>query len=838
VDPEFEAEFLGGGTITLSYWNNQLWAKGRQRVVIKSDGDVTLQGGAAAAPNIYSIPHGGTLTLNITGVGNDLVVGDYAILNAAYGEIAALSSIDNNAANAKAFVKDEATKSLLTSTGAGKDGIKWDGVTPLTSDVYISGWKVNPDLLDNVNTVYVENAGISGDVNLTNKKLNVLGALVAENTASITKGTAVIPKLDLNGKSVTVAGFDNTTEITSGASTAELIIPAGAFAPKINVQSGKDIRLGVSITDVNIDNLHGVGTLVIPGNVTTATIAGTGNISFAAPQSLTLGAFDFSAFTGSTTFTGPVTFTDGTTAFDGPVKFSGAVTLDEAVAFNDPATFASLVVNHHTVTFGGKTDISSLTPGPDLGNTLTIEGAGDVVIKSAFSRGEITSLTRNDGSISFPWFSSPASLTEDFNISGDGAVTIATKPALPEDLVNPAVTRDLVYNGTGSLTLAAGANISKDQAIRVNTGTLVVPAGQSVVIGTGYTLPTNGPTLPAGTYSGPFEITDSPGTTFFNSTVVFRDPATLSHGKFNGNTTFANTVTFNDNGVEFVGNVTFNDHVTITDGKRITASGNVTLYAGKEIRTISALVITPLVKATGGNAVLKAGVAAITFVADDVNDTLTIGAAATLSSGELVVSPNALFSLANPLTLASGSKLTLDHDASLAGVGGVIAGHTTITQAWKAGPTASVSFEPNKISGTSAALIGSNLASTISLNPLGAINTNTALEINGVDIQLKDNGKVDAHTGAATAAITLSGGARISGLFGTAALVDGADVVATGKYQFAAPVNLGVVDGFAGANPGNYLYQRVSDSNATLTLQAGNRTLEIDNTTPATANGL
>jgi hypothetical protein len=688
-----EAELTVDSAITLnpSNWNNYLWPNGRERVIINAA--VTLAKGAAGAINTYTVPEGKTLIITNT---NYLILDEYTVFNGIDGEIIALvaDAINNETyPNVMAFLKEASPGTLRNTTT--KAGYKWETppTAPPDGNVYISGWKIDPALLsdDPTKMVYVDNAGIAGDADLSGKQLTVLGTLVAEGAVTnFNEGTTTISRFDLNGKQVTLAGDGaGIGEITSNAATARLTIPVvatiGTLAAPINVQSDKEIYLNVAGapgSNLVIDSVRGPGTLVVASTVKQATISGSGNVNFAASQGLTFNTGVGNGFnnTGLTTFDGPVTFDTGAgpNTFAGPVRFTSAVTLESgATTFQKAATFSSLTLaDAVTPTFNGATTITALTAptNPLGGGTLEILGDGDVSINS-FNRGTIISLERTDGagaaigSISFPWFSPAASLTDDFTLLGDGNITLTTAPLLPSA---PGEEKNLIYDGSGILTLNAGANIGRADVIQVTGGgTIKVPVGKNILIGEAGSLPFTGTypiTLAAGTYNGPLSVKANSAlgddTTVFDGETIFRARATglpiaqLPYGAFNGNVTFDGPIAFTDAAADIItfgGNVIFKDSTNVDVNKIFTVGKDITLYAGKAIEVAG----VPVIKAEGNSLVLSAKGAEFTATAN----TITVDEAdITLSSGELVVVAANKFALAaaRTLTLNPGTKLSID----------------------------------------------------------------------------------------------------------------------------------------------------------------------------------
>jgi hypothetical protein len=679
-----ELEITGSITLSPSNWDSYFWPEGRESVVIREGAVVTLAGGTAPAFNMYTIPYGKSLIIEYNAGDAGVTVSANAVLNGTVGEIiGATNTIDGGGI---VFLQGP---SAAVKAGT-VSGSKWDEppLAPPDGPVYISGWKIDPDLLDDTtpaNRVYVENAIVSGDVDLSGKYLTVLGTLIAE--AAVTSfnadATPVIPKFDLNGKQVTIAAIAAGTEITSGAGTAHLTIPATALGATINVQNGKDIYLNVAGapgSDLDLARVDGAGTLVVASTVKQATITGgSGNVRFVASQGLTFNTAVANTFgnTGLTTFDGPVTFDIGATpTFSGPVRFISTVTLNAfGSVFQKAATFSNLVlpvdITLTSATFNGATTITALSaPAEPIGGILRVEGTGSVSINS-FNRGGVTNLTKNgDGTLSFPWFTPAASLTDHFTLAGNGNIILTTAPLLPTPLTPPEA-KNLRYSGTGTLTLNAGANIGRADAIQVtNTGHLKVPAGQNIVIGTEGALPfTTGPgiTLSAGKYNGPFDITNTTAT--FDGDVVFgllpvTDPPTIAeipYGTFKGTASFDAPIAFTGtagNVITFDGNVIFKDSVNMDVDKIFTAAKDATLYAGKAIEVAGA----PVFKAEGGSLVLAAGGARFTAAASKI----TVNKDITLKSGELVVVKNTELALtateAPTLTLNSNAKITLEPD--------------------------------------------------------------------------------------------------------------------------------------------------------------------------------
>jgi hypothetical protein len=690
-----EAELTVNSAITLnpSNWNNYLWPNGRERVII--DAAVTLAKGAAGAINTYTVPEGKTLIITNT---NYLILDEYTVFNGIDGEIIALAdnAINNETyGNVMAFLKEASPGTLRNTTT--KAGYKWETppTAPPDGNVYISGWKIDPALLseDADKKVYVENAGIAGDADLTGKQLAVLGTLVAEGVVTnFNEGTTTISRFDLNGKQVTLATDGaGIGEITSTAATARLTIPVvltvGTLTAPINVQASKEIYLNVAGapgSNLVVTEVKGPGTLVVASTVKQATITGSGNVNFAASQGLTFNGGLANTFnnTGLTTFDGPVTFDTGAGAnnFAGPVRFTSAVTIESGpTTFNKAATFSSLTLADAVVpTFHGATTITALTAptNPLGGGTLEIAGNGDVSINT-FNRGTIVSLQRTDtaggaiGSISFPWFSPPAGLTDDFTLTGDGNITLTTAPLLPSA---PGEEKNLIYSGTGTLTLDAGVNIGRADVIQViGGGAIKVPTGKNILIGESGSLSFTGTypiTLAAGTYNGPLSVkanavpNPNPITTVFDGETIFRARATglpvaqVPYGAFNGNVTFDGPIAFTDNAgdvIAFGGNVIFKDSVNITAAKVFTVAKDITLYAGKALEVAG----VPVVKAEGSSTVLSAKGASFTAAAKKI----TVAAAdITLSVGELIVAADTEFALdaARTLTLNPGAKLSLN----------------------------------------------------------------------------------------------------------------------------------------------------------------------------------
>jgi prolyl-tRNA editing enzyme YbaK/EbsC (Cys-tRNA(Pro) deacylase) len=296
----------------------------------------------------------------------------------------------------------------------------------------------------------------------------------------------------------------------------------------------------------------------------------------------------------------------------------------------------------------------------------------------------------------------------------------------------------------------------------------------------------------------------------------------------------------------FEGDVIFKDNVNITAAQKFTAAKNITLYKDKAIQVGGNSVIV----ANEGNLVLVAAPIAPALLAADfaaTADMITVGAAnITINSGNLQVPASRTLSINTvKATLGSSSKITLSANAGLSGTGKVIAGNTAITN-W-AVTTAPIVIEPNKISASTAAVLVGDTGSLIELNPADptSINTNTALEISNVDVQLVTGGSVVANSGAtATATITLSENARISGLLGTGSGSNDIVVGETGvdsPYEFATQTNLEVVDGVGGASGSNYLHQKdaaVGSATLGITGNGGSQTIPIDNVLPASAYGL
>jgi hypothetical protein len=599
IDPLYEADYTG--TINQAYWDNFLWAKGRQTVILNTASSVDL-----VAPNgNFIIPHGGTFIVQGGGLKIG-AAGGAATLNAAYGTLVVSGTITNDHADSMVFLEDAAAAVV---TG-GKVGYKWDGITPvdsLGSLLYISGWKVDAALLStDVNKmVYVENAVISGDVNLDGKRLTIQGKGTLTAEAAVTSlnlgetPTVMISKLDLNGKAVTLTyPGTNITEITSGTATAVLTIPSTglAAATEINVQAGKDIRVNIADggTTLTTGIVKGSGAIVVATPVTKVDIAANsaGNVRFADPQGMTIDTASNFRNTGLTTFDGPVTLNIGGLEFAGSTKFNGAVTLKQDATFKKDAAFVSLALDDGiTPTFDGVTTIGALTAPaalelPALLGPLVIAGTGEVFVNT-FNRGGILTLTKTGGSLNLPWFSSVASLTGDFTLGGTGSIALTTKPLLPEPPASPPnQTRRLIYNGDGAtLTLKAGASITRKEDLTINNGKLIVPVGQKLLIGEKGAVKfavDGGLTLAAGSYDGPLDIVAAEAN--FNGEIIVRSPNAefLAGTAFNGNATFEGPVVFKDN-VPFSGDVIFKDTVFIAADKTITAKKDLTLYPGKGI---------------------------------------------------------------------------------------------------------------------------------------------------------------------------------------------------------------------------------------------------------------
>jgi hypothetical protein len=306
-----------------------------------------------------------------------------------------------------------------------------------------------------------------------------------------------------------------------------------------------------------------------------------------------------------------------------------------------------------------------------------------------------------------------------------------------------------------------------------------------------------------------------------------------------GPITFGNTAVFGGM-VYFADSVTFKDDVTIADTKTILVAPtkSVTLYPGKSIINDDDpdTPDTPLLIAGAGdnNLVLNNSTGSTAYIT--ASGKMLILDNAVVTGGNLVVAPEVTFNLASALNLASGSKLTLSPAAVLTGAG-IVADTTTISGGWKA-ETQPVVFEPNKISGAGGVLISNSTTSFITLAP--TVDVPIALEISGVEVRLVEGdynyGIVQAVSGTTqTATLTLSGGAKISGLQG----FDGdssVPITKAGIYAYAEPDNLEAVNGDLTDLTKNYLRQQAA-GDAKLTVDAGRYTEIIGRSSWATTDG-
>ncbi|WP_010262779.1 hypothetical protein [Treponema primitia] len=403
------------GTIGYDWWE-YLWKKtGKKTLILK--GNVTL-----AANTSYNVPVGGTLKFDDTAAVT-LNLAANIVLNAAHSDIILTPNVTftGGAATEYIFVKDDATRALLaglaTVGAAGVNvGAAWDGKTKLsevsTTDLYIQSWTIDTTLLDdNTKNVYIGSATVAGDLDLTAATVRFSslvvqgdpvdpttpnGVLTAKNNFTYTGvAAATIPTLDLNGKAVTLANAvglpskitSTTTGGTLGGATTG-ILSVGT----VEIAAGKDITLASSVTNLNLNNGNGAGTLIVPGNVTAATVtAGTANVSFTRDAGVTLGTATFGT-TGSVNFAGPVKTTGAATfagdaTFNGVSEFGNTVTLGGATAFN-----ADVFINNGSAVTGTVAKAITLKAtkaikihdpaavDPDTDITLVKAGAANLVL--------------------------------------------------------------------------------------------------------------------------------------------------------------------------------------------------------------------------------------------------------------------------------------------------------------------------------------------------------------------------------------------------------------------------------------------------------------------------
>lgn len=420
-------------------------------------GPITV--GLASSTNSFQVTSG---TLTVTGLANDVIVGDGAT---AHGNSMVVTG--------GSFSSQAAL--VIGKSGTGNSFVATSGAQVSNANVRFG---LNAGSVGNTGTV----SGAGTVWTITNK-LRV-GSDGNDNTLAITGGGVVNVSSDVfvggtsvgssvSGNTITVTGSGSTLSIASG--TADLVVAYGTGTANV-VTVADSGTLAVSSVKLGPAGTLQVGIGGAPGFVTPAA---TIDAAFGGGQVVfdhTAGGYTFAnPITGSTRVTQRgtgKTILSGSSSYTGPTDVASG-TLALAAASNNIAS--SGTINVAAASF---LDVTSVTGGFALASGQTLAGAGTVLGGMTGSAGSV--VAPGGAAINTLSFNSTLSLVGTLAIDVSGTAT---------DLA--AVAGALTLDPASIVSFAVGSPLTEPAYVFGTYGSLAGTFGTIVSLPTGYTLDYN-----------------------------------------------------------------------------------------------------------------------------------------------------------------------------------------------------------------------------------------------------------------------------------------------------------------------------------------------------------
>ena len=585
---------------------------------------------------------------------------------------------DGNAVN-----DDDANITGLVKTkGAGAVTVEVNNTA--TSTLFINNLG---DITTSTGAVSLTGNSIStgGDVNTTSGAITYTGA-VTLNSNVATTSTLAAGNLSVVG-ALALAGFDFTANQGAGNVTG--------FSGGVSGIGNLTLTGAVVATGAGVINITGngelnakatTGDLTFAAGVTAPTVKATsdlGNVIFSSTVASTVGKIEVSAVTP----TKAISIAAGITGAN-----NSNITLTGDVLSNN-ATLAQLTSNGNgAISIVGK--VSAATPS----NDFTISGAGAVSISGVVD-----------------------STIGDFTVSGTGTLSLGNNITTVDDITlsiaKTILTADVALKTTGSLS---GISISGtvDGAKKLTLETPAVSTSTIALTSVGQTTALNTVTVTnsGGVFTGLLTatnvvLTDTVGTIAFgsfgsNPATTISSLTTFVKGysvSFEGNTVLSGTPVFLNTGA-----VNFQDDVTLTAGATITGNATSTVLFGDGFGFNGPLIIS--------NGAFNIGALPTTTLEDGTAFVLNSTTAASTFAGKVALGA------ANDIDLLGLGTLTLSGDSSLTLLGGIDVINGTLNVTGQIGASSVSAANNGTISGAGGT-IGVLQVITGTVAPGGTLNT-------------------------------------------------------------------------------------------------------------------